>query len=579
MVTSVESVKSVTAAKSVTPVKSEKSVKSVKSVTSAKSVTSVTSGKWVKWVNWWRARLSPVPRLQLEPDALPVPWHAARVAIFKRIAAGERRIDGSLRDAIFPLADAAPQLASLDDGATDYTLAYPRAALERAQLQDVCSALRRAADDHTAPYLLTMYQALLTAGDATMGDDLLARLDDSAADPARTALLARWLAREAPDAAAVKLAIVLLGRYGSASDADLLLTLGLHEAFTQLCAIALVKLLGPEQAQTAMWNLARRVHGWGRVHVVRQLAGTQCPEIRQWLLRDGYKNTLSNAYLAYHCATGGKLLAALQAAPADERLLIGAGEMIVALLEGRDGPGKSMADYAEGAAATLALLTSVQRQRPQLLPLAASIIAIAERNYGGWDEAQLRHIQHMAKQILAFDYWPAAVLDKLRFGSDDEFELAATLAKAFHIDAWEYRFAKQQRRERSQWFGLTDTADPTRAKRYIALAIEQLDLAALELGIAAIEPRAKDVEMHAAINWLAIGLRNFPGQGWPILRAALTGADWANKGNALDTLARWRPAHWHADAGAVLEHAWRTESDLRLKQDMARLMEKSRARE
>lgn len=518
-----------------------------------------------------RSLFARAPGVQLEPDALPVPWAEGRIAIFARIVARELQGDASLPDSAFDLSDAHSQPVGfvLEAGAGDDAVAYDLSLLEHGRVNSLCAALRHAADDHVAARLATLYQALLSvpAGASAL---LLERLGTSGADAARMALLARWLAREAPDAIAVKVAIGVLGQYGRGSDSDctLLMTLGLHEEFTQSCALALCKLLGPEQSQTAMWNLARRVHGWGRIHVVRMLANTGCPEIQRWLLREGYKNSRMNGYLAYLCATGGKLLAALQSGSADERLLIGAGKIICALSDGYDAPNKTMADYADGAAATLAYLQCVQRERPQQLQVAAAVIAIAIArmdNYG-WDDAQVRHVRHMAKQILALDYWPALVIDQLRCGSDVQFEVAANVARAFRVDPWEFQFARQQRRERPQWFGLTDTTDPKRVERYLALALEQLDLAG--------PAGDMDRETHSAINWLAIGLRKFPGKGWPILHAALAGGDWANKSNALDTLAQWRSAEWTGDAIAVLERAWRTEPRAELKEQMDQLLQR-----
>lgn len=550
--------------------------RSLRSLQSPRSLQSLRLLLSLRWLQSPGSLFSPATGLQLAADAIPAPWTPGRIAIYVRISACQLQSDGSLPDPTFALPGEPPLADSVWDGGADYSQAYTLSALERAQSHDVSTALRRAADDHATARLARMYQVLSVANAAT-GEDVLARLDKSGADPERMATLARWLARKAPDAIAVKFSIGMLGRYGSASDADLLMTLGLHEEFTLLCAIALCKLLGPEQSQTAMWNLARRVRGWGRIYLVRKLASTQCPEIRQWLLRDGYKNTRMNGYLACLCAIGGRLLEALQAPTCDERLLAGAGQIIEALMGDCDGPAGTMADYPDGLAATLAYLHCVLRQRPQQLQVAASVIRIAGLGHDGWDEAQLRHVRHLAGQVLAMDYWPALVQDKLRSGSDDEFALAVTVAPAFHVDAWEFQFAKQQRRERSQWFGLTNATDPARVERYLALAVEQLDLAALQGPMAPVEHGAIDAETHSAINWLAIGLRKFPGKGWPILRAALTGGDWANRCNAVDTLEHWRESHWTTDAVTVLDRAWRTETHPELKQQMEQLLHKIRA--
>ncbi len=357
------------------------------------------------------------PALQLAPDRLPVPWVPGRTAILARISALELTPDGSL---VEPSADLPDQQVQWPDqclaaGAGDQGSTDAPTAQERAQLDQVVHAMHCAADDHTPAKLTNLYHALLTCPLANSAY-VLAQLPQDGAAPAQIATLARWLAQRAPDIMPVKMAIALLGQYGGPADADLMMTLGRHEAFTFTCAIALCALLGPEQSQTAMWNLARRVHGWGRIQVVRRLAATGCPEIQQWLLRDGYKNAHMDEYLAYLCATGGKLLPALQAGLADERLLIGAGDILQALLSGRDCPAQKMADYADGAAATLAWLACVQRQRPRAPQIAASaqVLSRIESYPLPWDHVTRRRVALQAGEILAFDYWPAQVCEQGR---------------------------------------------------------------------------------------------------------------------------------------------------------------------
>jgi hypothetical protein len=368
-------------------------------------------------VTWWRTLFAARPGLQLAPDAIPAPWASGRRAIFDRIDACERLSDGSLSEPGFVLPDQQPHWfgATVAAGALDDGPGHTPTLRELRQAHDLCAALQAAALDHTEARLATLQQTLMQASGASIGATL-GRLQRCGAEPLRLATLARWLACRAPDVIAVKCAIALLGQYGSPADADLIMTLGLHEEFTLTCALALCKLLGPEQSQTAMWNLARRVHGWGRIHVVRRLATTGCPEIQQWLLRDGYRNSRMDAYLAYPCATGGKLLPALQAGTADERLLSGAADILRALLHGRDSPAQQMHDYADGAAATLAFLECVARQRPRLPSVEAAVGALAriDEHALPWDEAHLTHVATLARRILAFGDGQAPGRDSLR---------------------------------------------------------------------------------------------------------------------------------------------------------------------
>lgn len=520
-------------------------------------------------VSWIRSLLGSAPGLQLAPDALPAPWAPGRIAILARLGAIAPLPDGSLPDPCFTLPDQEAYASGevFPAGMRDQPFKGEPSARERGLGHDLATAFRRAGGDHSEARLTKLYDLLLSAGALSVAEPLLARLE-GAAEPERIALLARWLAQRAPDIGAVRVAIALLGRYGNAGDADLLMTLGKHEEFTQPCAVALCKLLGPEPSQTAMWNLARRVHGWGRINMVRMLSTTLCPQIQQWLLRDGYKNTHMKVYLAYLCAVGGKLLPALQSPQVDDRLLTGAGEIIEALLEGWDGPAERMSDYADGAAATLAWLQCVLRLRPRQPRVAASVIAVAKLDAHAlaWSAAELRQVRALCGQVLEMDYWPALVLEHLQTGDNGAFLAAAKVARAFGVDPWEYQFAKQDRGELNLWVDLTDATDPKRVERYVALALEQLDLAAPL-------PDAKHAHARiSAINWLCIGLRKFPGKGWAIVRAALGSAEWTNRSNAADTLGAW-DLPWDPEQATAIERAWNTETDPELKEQMSALLQ------
>ena len=41
--------------------------------------------------------------------------------------------------------------------------------------------------------------------------------------------------------------------------------------------------------------------------LVERLADTQAHDIKRWLVREGYRNTIMYEYLAYTCATAGAL--------------------------------------------------------------------------------------------------------------------------------------------------------------------------------------------------------------------------------------------------------------------------------
>ena len=177
-------------------------------------------------------------------------------------------------------------------------------------------------------------------------DPLLEQIVASDLPPAGIEALGRTLALTSGTRNAVKLGIALIGIVPGSSDRELLMTLGRHDEFTLYAAIALAR--RSDDAETALWDLARVVDGWGRVQVVRRLEGTQRPDIRDWILRTGFRNTIMDEYLAWTAATTGGLVAALEAPEPDDEVLVAACDIVSALIAG--GPARDIDDYRGGAA-------------------------------------------------------------------------------------------------------------------------------------------------------------------------------------------------------------------------------------
>src|SRR5262249_22226983 len=144
--------------------------------------------------------------------------------------------------------------------------------------------------------------------------------------------LAHSFVTESPDREPVKFGIAILGLFREPRDRDLFETLGRHDEFTLFCAVALANL--SDDPDEALWTLARNVSGWGRIHTVERLARTENPAVKNWLLREGYRNSVMYEYLAATCARTGGLLLALSEDHVDRELLTGAGEIIQALIAG-----------------------------------------------------------------------------------------------------------------------------------------------------------------------------------------------------------------------------------------------------
>ena len=179
----------------------------------------------------------------------------------------------------------------------------------------------------------------------------------------RVRAVGRWLAEYGTRRHAVAGGIVLLGLAGDGRDRDLLLLLGALEDLTLYAVVALAR-TQPEPAR-AVFEMARRVAAWGRIQAVERLKGTSDPQIRGWLLREGFRNEVMNEYLAHLAATTGDLYTALLDPEPDEALLDGAGGIIDALCA-VGGPAKDIRDYPDGPAVIGRYLTLVRDRAPSL---------------------------------------------------------------------------------------------------------------------------------------------------------------------------------------------------------------------
>jgi hypothetical protein len=235
--------------------------------------------------------------------------------------------------------------------------------------------------------------------------------------------LARSFATEAPDREPVKFGIALLGLYSQPQDFEIFRTLGRHDEFTLFCAVALSNAV--EDCEQELWDLAKNVDGWGRIQIVERLAGTENPEIQEWMLREGYKNKVMYEYLACTCARTGGLLEALSRDSIDEGLLTSAAEIIQALING--GPAEGIDDYGDGAVVVELYLGHAERLGTTLLHFltvasisdflseeAADWSARAER---GWSPEKRSAMRAQCKVIIAASGWQARVSEGLR--SDD----------------------------------------------------------------------------------------------------------------------------------------------------------------
>lgn len=343
-----------------------------------------------------------------------------------------------------------------------------------------------------ALYRLYLDQTLSQHADTIL--DELRRQDAFGRDDLRPH--ARWLLQSAAHREPLKLGVLLIGACGTEEDIAPLTDLASHDEFTLFAAVAAGNLVN--DPVDVWWEMARRVHGWGKVQLVERLArrAEDRPDLRAWLVRHGCDNNIMPEYLAHACAVGGHLIEALSEEVVDDELLDGACLIVRALLCG--GPAADIDDYPDGALAVRSLvvhlegrcdcltrLGAVRQIRDWLeTPDATDRDLWAERAERGWTESVRADLLAVCHGILDRPGWADAVSAAYQSADANEEHRAWYLAEAVGVDLWEATFTKLHATtlESHLYWRLLRTDDAGRLRSVIAFAEAHLPLAEIATG-------------------------------------------------------------------------------------------------
>jgi hypothetical protein len=385
---------------------------------------------------------------------------------------------------------------------------------------------------------------------------------------------------ESPDREPVKFGIAILGLFRGAENEDLIQTLGRHDEFTLFCAVALSN--SCEQSEKSLWTLARNVDGWGRIHVVERLANTESPEIKDWLLREGYRNSVMYEYLACTCARAGGLLSALSDEQVDRELLTSAGEIIQALIAG--GPAESIDDYEDGAAVVEMYLGHMESSADSVGDFAHvnSIKQFVDdqdsdwesRSENGWSDERRARLKATCDSILSRPQWPSRVRDALSSRYEGEFRSADEAARVLGIDAWEAHWRRLQEKplDSGRWYHVMAHCNDQRIGAVMEAAERHIDLARIATGASDKGWFGPGFEHHFCLDFVLQELRRFPGHGSKLILAGLKSPVVRNRSMAMFALAAWRQNSWTDAMRESLEQAAAVEPDQSIRGYMRKVL-------
>ena len=376
-----------------------------------------------------------------------LPWDPARASLYEFLCS-QHLSDDADSDVELPDADRVRAMGGFwgVGGAMDSFSLIPDKIQQKDIAKNLLAALKKLSKRPTKVNARIFYDLIIKNQTAGYADSFTELLWGKGLDLLFPVLrkfekIAVWLATRSPDReCAGKLGIALLGSFtGSVlsrkagAPREILLTFARHEEFTLFAVSGLCHSV--RKPDRILWDLAKGLHGWGRIHAVARLERTGRREIKNWLLRQGYRNSVMHQYLALICARGGDLCGALGEETPDAELLDAARDLIEALFRI---PGGCLASKA---IATVQLCFSSILKRARIdrrSDLSRSswhmtfvrFVSNEKVEWNslarwGWTTVVRREIQDSAEAVISRPVWREMVLRDLE--SDDEgiFELAA----------------------------------------------------------------------------------------------------------------------------------------------------------
>ncbi|MFF5262999.1 hypothetical protein ACFY4C_29070 [Actinomadura viridis] len=403
-----------------------------------------------------------------------------------------------------------------------------------------------------------LYEAARQVSVVSLVGDVLDRVASAGVDAERCYRTGYRLATEGRHREPVKLGIALLGLFDAAHHRDELMILGRHDEFTLFAAVALANREGG--AERDLWELARSVRGWGRVHLVERLAGTADPGLRDWILREGFRNEVMDAYLAGIAAETGGLAEALEGGAAggpDDELLYAAGDILGALCE-EGGPMEGITAYADGERAAGLFLGHMADRAGDLRHL------LAVHAVRGHAEREWPHLAERCAEILGRPFWPELARRDLTADDPARFHRAVQACGILGVSTLRAHLDRLRTRDpldQGDWHGAVTQAGPDEIDEVIALASELLPLDAVATGPADEAGTGEAFAPHRCLDMLLQGLVAWPGRGTPLVLAGLASPVVRNRNMAVRTLDAWGEAAWPPGTRDALTTALAREPD------------------
>lgn len=529
------------------------------------------------------------PKKPVDFTTLKKPWEADRISIYEHIVNNLERDDDSEStlnengqtlpdEALLYEEDSIRWVAGGLDGAFGHH-SDPAEASEFSKA--LAKAIKHLFKKNSPEALAAFYHLLAAESTLNFIDSFMEyAIENGLTEDPSFYALAKWLLKSAPDREPVKAGIAMLGVCATADDQDLFIDIGKHEEFTLFSCVALLHSLS--EPEEALFRLGKAVHGWGRIQVVERLENTGNEEIKAWLLKEGYKNSIMYEYTAYQCATTGNLLATLEEEEPDEELLTAAGNLLSSMNE----PGIPLEEYKDSPRATLLFMRHLAKREisiNQFLAVNAIkelVLALPEADANNKDGGSESSWAEVSEEVLKLceamrsrPGWEEKIRAQLQSVNDQDFFNATRLAELFGVDTWE-KYFERVKQGKEDWYFLMKTRDLSRIEQAVALAEDLLPLTEIASGADEKMGMGEAFKAHRGLDFILQELREWPGHGYKLICTGLKSPVTRNRNLALKALKVWGKTNWQNDTEAILSELQKVEPNEQTREYFAELLAK-----
>jgi hypothetical protein len=393
---------------------------------------------------------------------------------------------------------------------------------------------------------------------------------------------AKELATRTDKRNSVKFGIAILGLCQNRSVLNEIKILGLHDEFTVYSSVAILNI--SDNLENDLWELAKKVDGWGKIQLVNRLSKVELSEpVRDWLIYEGYKNNIMYEYLAYTCAVNGKLHEKLVDEQIVPQLFNSAADIIEALIA-EHSPVEDITSYSFAAqviqdfirhakkqSCDISNFNTLQKIKHFLLELQNDI---GEQRKNGWDEDIISNCIIEIIEILNGRDWKILAHEGLKSNDNVIYWNAKQAAEKLDIDLWETVWTRLQEKpiDSVSWYDVIQCSKPENSDQIIDFALNHLPLDELSTGPKDSNGFGDDYNKHASLECATTFLEDYPQKGEKIILASLKSPVTRNRNIGIKVLDKWKRENWSSEIEKEIMHLRNIEPNIDTKANIERLI-------